>query len=198
VLAETLGQLRGEANGLEHAGDWVFSRGWLDELHADLRARIEAADPLDPGIPALSEAWARDVLPLAGVERRGSRLYLPGAVASLGEKSAAAERLESELDTAGFTPIAVEDRELASFLERAGRLVRVGDGLALGREAYEEAKRLLLEECGSARSITLARFRDLLGTGRKPAQLLLERFDADGLTRRVGDERVLRRRARAS
>ena len=31
---------------------------------------------------------------------------------------------------------------------------------------------------------------------RKPAQLLLERFDADGLTRRVGDERVLRRRAR--
>ena len=42
--------------------------------------------------------------------------------------------------------------------------------------------------------ITLARFRDLLGVGRKTAQLLLERFDADGLTRRVGDERVLRRR----
>ena len=29
----------------------------------------------------------------------------------------------------------------------------------------------------------------------RTAQLLLERFDADGLTRRVGDERVLRRRA---
>ena len=29
------------------------------------------------------------------------------------------------------------------------------------------------------------------------AQLLLERFDADGLTRRVGDDRVLRRKARA-
>ena len=41
-------------------------------------------------------------------------------------------------------------------------------------------------------------FRDLLGTGRKPAQLLLERFDADGLTRRVGDERVLRRRAKTA
>ncbi|MGH3114550.1 MAG: SelB C-terminal domain-containing protein [Gaiellaceae bacterium] len=48
-----------------------------------------------------------------------------------------------------------------------------------------------------AGSITLARFRDLLGTGRKPARLLLERFDSDGLTRRVGDERALRRRARA-
>ena len=56
---------------------------------------------------------------------------------------------------------------------------------------------MLVEECGQAGSITLARFRDLIGTGRKPAQLLLERFDADGLTRRVGDERVLRRKARA-
>ena len=138
------------------------------------------------------------MLPLAGVERRGARLYLPGAVASLGERSAAAEQLESALAASGFTPVAVEDRELASFLERDGRLIRVGDGLALSAEAYQEAKRLLLEECESAGSITLARFRDLLGTGRKPAQLLLERFDSDGLTRRVGDERVLRRRAKTA
>ena len=198
VRAETLGHLGGDANGLEHAGEWVFSRDWLEELRADLRRRIEAADPLDPGIAAPSEPWARDVLPLAGVERRGARLYLPGSVASLGERTAAAEALEAELAAAGFTPLAVEDRELASFLEREGRLVRVGDGLALGAAAYDEAKRLLLEECESAGSITLARFRDLLGTGRKPAQLLLERFDADGITRRVGDERVLRRRARTA
>jgi selenocysteine-specific elongation factor len=76
--------------------------------------------------------------------------------------------------------------------------VRLGDGLALGTAAYEEAKRLMVEECEQAGSITLARFRDLLGTGRKPAQLVLERFDADGLTRRVGDERVLRRRAKTA
>ncbi|TML32931.1 MAG: hypothetical protein E6G29_12730, partial [Actinobacteria bacterium] len=46
-----------------------------------------------------------------------------------------------------------------------------------------------------ARRITLARFRDLIGSSRKTSQLLLERFDADGVTRRVGDERVLRRSA---
>ncbi len=197
VRAEELEHLGGEANGLERAGGWVFSGKWLEELRSDLRARIEAANPLDPGIPIPAEPWAKDVLPLAGVERRGARLYLPGAVASLGERSAAAEELEAELAAAGFTPIAVEDRELASFLEREGRLVRVGDGLALGAEAYEKARGLMEEECESAGSITLARFRDLLGTGRKPAQLLLERFDADGLTRRVGDERVLRRRKTA-
>ena len=52
-----------------------------------------------------------------------------------------------------------------------------------------------MTELESAGRITLARFRDLLGISRKPAQLLLERFDADGVTRRVGDERVLRRSA---
>jgi selenocysteine-specific elongation factor len=198
VPADALNHLSGEANGLERAGGWVFSGAWLEELRADLRARIEAADPLDPGIPIPPDPWAKDVLPLAGVERRGSRLYLPGAVASLGGRSAAAEKLESELAEVGFTPVAVQDRELASFLEHEGVLVRVGDGLALGAEAYGEAKRLMVEECERAGSITLARFRDLLGTGRKPAQLLLERFDADGLTRRVGDERVLRRRAKSA
>jgi len=84
----------------------------------------------------------------------------------------------------------------AAYLERDGRLVRLGDGLGIGKAAYEEARAIALAECDAEGSIALARFRDLLGTGRKPAQLLLERFDADGLTRRVGDERVLRRRAK--
>ena len=40
--------------------------------------------------------------------------------------------------------------------------------------------------------ITLAGFRDALGISRRTAQLLLERYDADGVTLRVGDERRLR------
>ncbi|MEO8290729.1 MAG: selenocysteine-specific translation elongation factor [Gaiellaceae bacterium] len=196
VLAASLRHLGSAPEGVEKAGDWVFSRLWLDELRADLHARIQAADPLDPGIPPPSEPWARAVLPLTGVERRGSRIYLPGSAASLGGRAQAAEQLTAELDAAGFSPVEAGDRELAAFLEREGRIVRLGDGLAVGARAYEEAKRLLLVECEAAGSITLARFRDLLETGRKPAQLLLERFDADGLTRRVGDARILRRRAR--
>jgi selenocysteine-specific elongation factor len=160
-----------------------------------------AGSPLDPGIPVAEllpqRPWAPALLPLLPIERRGAKAYAPGATAALGDRAEAAERLEDELEEAGYTPVRVEDPELAGYLERAGRLVRLGDGLALGGAAYEEARRLLVEECEAAGSITLARFRDLLGTGRKPAQLLLERFDGDGLTRRLGDERVLRRRARA-
>jgi selenocysteine-specific elongation factor len=90
--------------------------------------------------------------------------------------------------------VKLDDAALGRFLEEQGRLVRVGDGYAISTPAYEEARAALVTECESAGRITLARFRDLLGVGRKTAQMLLERFDADGLTRRVGDERVLRRR----
>jgi hypothetical protein len=197
VRASSLRHLAaGELDGLVRAGEWVLSPEWLEDKRSRLHASLAAADPLDPGLPPPPEPWARDVLPLLGVERRGARIYLPGAVASLGERAEAAEELEAELEASGFLPVKVEDRELASFLEREGRLVRLGDGLAVGAPAYEHAKRILLEECEAAGSITLARFRDLIGGGRKQAQLLLERFDADGLTRRVGDERVLRRRAK--
>ena len=185
-----------ELNGLRQTGDWVFSPGWLEEERAALHDRLAAADPLDPGVNAPSDLWAREILPLLGVERRGARVYLPGAEGSLGERADEAAKLEADLNAAGLTPLKV-DRELASYLERAGRLVRVGDGLAVGTPAFEEAKRLLVDECEHEGSITLARFRDLIGAGRKQAQLLLERFDADGLTRRVGDERVLRRKPRA-
>jgi selenocysteine-specific elongation factor len=186
-----------DLDGLSRAGDWIFSEHWLEEQRLDLHARISAADPLDPGVTPPSGEWVRDVLPLLGVERRGARVYLPGAEASLGERAEAAQALEAELEAARFTPLKVADKELASYLERAGRLVRLGDGLTVGARAYDEAKRILVEECEREGSITLARFRDLIGAGRKQAQALLERFDGDGLTRRVGDERVLRRRAKS-
>jgi selenocysteine-specific elongation factor len=196
VPAANLRRLGSEAlDGLVTAGEWVFAPAWLDELRVELDVRLDAADPLDPGIEPPAAPWARDVMPLLGLERRGSRLYRPGAAASLGERSAAAEELERELAAAGASAVKVEDRELARFLEGAGRLVRLGDGYVLGREAYDRAVELVRAECESAGRIALARFRDLAGVGRRDAQLVLERMDADGLTRRVGDARVLRRRA---
>jgi selenocysteine-specific elongation factor len=184
-----------ELEGLERTGPWVFSPAWLAALEDELRARIAAADPIDPGVAPPAAAWAAEVVALLPFERRGSRLYLPGAVATLGARTEDAAALESELERAGARATKVEDDELARFLEASGRLVRLGDGYAIGAGAYEVARDVLLTECRSAGGITLARFRDLVGTGRRDAQLLLERFDADGLTRREGEGRVLRRQA---
>jgi selenocysteine-specific elongation factor len=181
----------GELAGLERAGGWVFAGDWLDTLRGELGARIDAADPLDPGIAPPSAPWAVAVVPLLGFERRGAKLYRPGATAELGVHADAAVALEAEL---GLEPVKLADAALGRFLEGEGRLVRVGDGYAVSAAAYEEARTALVAECETAGGITLARFRDLLGVGRKAAQMLLERFDADGLTRRAGDERVLRKR----
>jgi hypothetical protein len=166
-------------------GKWVWSQEWLDELRADLERAIDASDPLDPGVPVPAAEWAKAVVPLLGLERRGAKLYRPGAAAELGARADAAAALEAQL---GLEPVKVDDPALARFLEDEGRLVRIGDGFAISPSAYEQA-RAVLED-----GITLARFRDALNVGRKTAQMLLERFDADGVTRRVGDARVLRRR----
>jgi selenocysteine-specific elongation factor len=173
-------------------GRWIFSDAWLEELRSDLGRRIDGADPLDPGVPAPTEPWSADVIPRLGFERRGAKLYRPGVVGSLGAREHEARELEARL---GLTPVKLEDPSLARFLEEAGRLVRVGDGYGISPVAYEQARAALVDELESAGRITLARFRDVLATSRKTTQLLLERFDADGVTRRVGDERVLRRAA---
>jgi selenocysteine-specific elongation factor len=180
---------------LEQAGDWFFAPEWLEEQRASVRERLARRaeeSPLDPGLPLAEllppEPWAPSVLPLLHVERRGGKAYLPGAAPKLGEKEAAARELEAEL--AANDVVRVEDAQLAAYLETEGRLARVGDGLAVRAELYERGR----EALPTLSPITLAAFRDALGIGRRAAQLLLERYDADGLTRRVGDERRLRAR----
>src|SRR5207302_9830047 len=127
----------GELAGIEEADGWVFSRVWLDELREELERRLADADPLDPGIAPPSEPWSGAVLPLLGLERRGAKLYRPGATAELGARAEAAAALEATL---GLEPVRVEDATLARFLEEQGRLVRVGDGYAVSAAAYEQAR----------------------------------------------------------
>jgi selenocysteine-specific elongation factor len=172
---------------LPSADGWVFSPRWLVEERARVEARFARASSLDPGVPLaeLGEPWLVDLL---GLERRGAKAYLPGATAALGARAEAAAALEARL--ADEEIVKVDDRELATFLEDEGRLRRVGDGFAVSAALYDRGRALLAE----LDPITIASFRDALGAGRRTAQLLLERYDADGLTLRRGDTRVLRRR----
>jgi selenocysteine-specific elongation factor len=175
---------------VEKSEDWLFSAEWLEELREELDRRLDAADSLDPGIPPPAEPWASAIVPLLGLERRGAKLYRPGASASLDGREEQAAELEAAVAAEGFGR--VEDAELGTYLEREGRLFRVGDGFAVSPDLYERGVAAIRE----LSPITIASVRDRLGVSRRIAQLLLERFDADGLTRRVGDKRVLRRAAR--
>ena len=188
-------------DGWPRSDGWALPRGWLERTRAAALARLEQRRrdvPLDPGLsPAEllgSGEWVPAVVPLLGLEAVGGRLAAPGATPSAAGRSEDIDRLESALAEAGPRATKVDDARLAAHLEAEGRLVRVGDGLAVAADAYARARELAVEECGRAGELTLARFRDLLGTGRRDAQLLLERLDAEGVTRRRGDVRVLRRR----
>ena len=61
-------------------------------------------------------------------------------------------------------------------------------------EALDAVRERLVALLEAEGEVTLGRLRDELGTSRKYAQALLERFDAERLTLRRGDARVLRRR----
>ena len=196
VCADSLKHLVDDAPlAAARAGDWLYAEAWLEELRENLQQRIAAADPLDPGVSAPAEPWATEIVPLLGLERRGSRLYLPGAHESLMHREPEVVALENLLADAGVAATKVDDPALARALERQGRLVRLGENHAVGAAAYATARDALVRDCESAGEIALARVRDLVGTGRRDAQLLLERFDIDGVTRRIGDRRVLRRRS---
>jgi selenocysteine-specific elongation factor len=143
--------------------------------------------------------------------RGGSGERAGSEVAGSGESTAAAAdappalspdalRLEALLREAGFEPpIESELGDLAAELaglRAAGRAVRVGRSLHYHREALAEIERRVVELCEREGQATIAGLRDELGTSRKFAQALLEHFDGEKLTRRVGDAHVLRGRGR--
>jgi len=194
------GGIDAAVEGLVEAGGLYATPEWLEQKRSDARELLAARaehSPLDPGLAegALLPPRAAPFISLLGVERRDGKAYLPGARPELGARTGAGEKLESELTEAGAQGLKVEDDELARFMEAEGRLVRLGGGHAVAPAEYARARDTLVAECEREGHITLARFRDLLGISRRPAQLLLERFDTDGITRRVGDERILRRSA---
>ena len=136
--------------------------------------RCDRAQTHSTGVPVPSEPWASDVVPLLGFERRGAKLCPSPARLRRSAREAEAAVLEQRLAEAGFAAVKLDDHELAKFLERHGRLVRLGEEHAIGCTAYEEAKRALVAEATATGEITLGRFRDLIGSGRRDAQLLLE------------------------
>jgi selenocysteine-specific elongation factor len=85
------------------------------------------------------------------------------------------------------------DDELLAYLEAKGEIVRVAGGVAFAAEAYREMVERVSAHVRDNGSVTLAQVRDMFGTSRKYAQALLEHLDAKRITRRVGDDRVLRR-----
>ena len=160
------------------------------ELKSGLKGGIDAAL-----FDAAFDSLVRD----GAVEQRAERVrpgdspWEPPA-----ETLAALDRLEAELEAAGFGvpeaplwsaklgAIAGEVAGLGYFL---GRLVRVSQDYTLTARQIEELRTRVAAHFAKRPSLTVADFKDLAGVSRKWGVPLLEHCDRTGWTARVGDER---------
>ncbi len=111
---------------------------------------------------------------------------------------AAAQPLLQRLRAEGLqpAPLAAGERDAVAHLVESGDAVRAGPDLAFATEAFEHAAAEAAAIAAAGDGVTIASLRDRLGIARRHSQALLEAMDAAGLTRRVGDRRILRRRGR--
>ncbi len=79
---------------------------------------------------------------------------------------------------------------MLAFLFAKGTLVRLNDDSFLHKLAYQKAVTALRSHFANKETLTLAEFRDLIGSARKQTQAILELFDSLKYTMRRGDERV--------
>ena len=78
----------------------------------------------------------------------------------------------------------------------ARALVREGaaldlDGVLFAAEALDQARQLIVVALHERGTLTVSDARDILRSTRKYVLPLLARLDAEGVTRRRGDERLL-------
>ena len=167
-------------------------RGGMPREELRSRLRLSARDSL-----ALIERLASE----AAIVPADSLVHLPNHVVSFdpGLRDRV-DRFLAEMDSVPFAPPPLHelaaknglDDEVIGALVEQRAIVRVNESIAFGSEPFAEIRRQVLARLHDVESINVAEVRDMLQTTRKYALALMEYFDQQRLTRRVGDTRVLR------
>ncbi len=139
------------------------------------------------------------------IESEGSKLKIPGFKPARGAvQDEVKNRIVEAIKKGGTQPPVREEfpvlfkitdkdaRDLLKLLADEGRTVRINDSLHLDKDILEKVRTDLKKYLEEKKEITMAEFRDLAKTSRKFAVPLMEYFDSQKLTQRVGDKRVLR------
>ena len=111
-------------------------------------------------------------------------------------------RSEKSYLEGGFQPQFVEEflkdiknhkeyRQVLQLMTESAILVKINEDFLLHHRYYNTALNLLRDYIVQNKEMTLSQFRDLLDTSRKYALPLLEFFDQNKITKRIGEKRVL-------
>jgi selenocysteine-specific elongation factor len=110
-------------------------------------------------------------------------------------------RIISILNKEGFQPpmknelaekLSIKEKEIDDLLKllmQGGSIVRINDSLYITAEQYNKMIALLKDFYSKKNEMTVAEFRDILGTTRKFALPFLEYLDSSKITLRIGDVR---------
>ena len=139
------------------------------------------------------------------IVRDGNFLRLPEHRINLSDKEKAlTEKINAILAKSPMTPPELKQiekvlgmgraklMEVIRVMEREKSIVRVATDLYYLPECVDKVRGLLYKYLSDNNEITAANFRDLLGSSRKYTIALLEHFDREGITLRVGDARRLK------
>ncbi|MBC7264190.1 MAG: selenocysteine-specific translation elongation factor [Chloroflexi bacterium] len=207
------GQIIVFGNGLSSASYVVTTAGWsvLEERLSAVLANYHRQYPLRVGMPreelksrlGLATRLFQDVLAMAVskgiiVEGQGTVRLADHRVQLSQEQQARVNDLLAAFDREPYAPPSYAECEqavgpdvLATLFENK-TLIRLSDSVVFRTEVYERMVEAVVRRIRTEGKITLAQVRDMFGTSRKYAQALLEYLDEQRVTRRVGDERVLR------
>jgi len=204
---------------LEVAGWWVLPDR-LDQVGLTIKAAVKQHHQSAPSEAGLSLETLRQVVGLPagivdvvvdGLVRRGGIRLRDGVVALSGFTptfaggEAAVTDLVAKVQAAHLSLPTADELAAQLGLPQVGPPLRraIMDGLvvSVGREHYASPTaldhfRAVLEEVGGVGDITPAVLRDRLGLSRKYLIPLLEWADRQGITRRVGDTRLLVQKGR--
>jgi selenocysteine-specific elongation factor len=218
-IMDHLEALRRDGKVLLLADQWATAetvRSWRQRLREEIAA-FHQEQPLLPGIPKatlksslpgafgskgfeelLTAAAAADELELQGevVRRPGYRPTPQGQQAELIERIVAAYRADGVqaknrqemLDRLGIDSAQAEP--CLAYLFASGRLVKLNEESYLDAATYASVLAALQAHFAAQKTLTLAEFRDRIGSARKQTQALLEYWDALKYTLRQGDARV--------
>ncbi|MCG0275553.1 MAG: selenocysteine-specific translation elongation factor [Thermosediminibacteraceae bacterium] len=162
----------------------------------ELRSRLNMEAKV---FEAVLERWVNEGL----VESKGKTVNMKGFTVKVSERQKEiAEKILLEFKEKGWAPPglnelvasfseeAEEVKEVLNWLVSRGDIIKINEEIYMAREWVEKARELLQKFFSENSELTVAQFRDMLGTTRKYALPLLEYMDGIKVTRRLKDIRV--------
>jgi len=217
IRAQLAGQIK---NGvIVKPGNHFLDAAAMTACKASLLSGLEVfqtQNPLSPGLnqqtlrekfalePDIFSAVIAQLVKEGKVESLGDILHLRGrGVVMKDEEAESRQIIEQAFASAGLKVPALKDvlsglkidkaraQKLVTLMLRDKILIKVSDDLVFHHGALNELRKNLAAQKARSPKIDIGRFKDLTGVSRKYAIPLLEYFDRERVTKRIGDERVI-------